>query len=886
MSEQQDKSQKAPEATFHAFDNLPAGGGKTAGMANNILLRGYDKCLAVYKVDKDNLNLVGRLSGLRGRVLEARILPVSQRNDPFRQFRPLIVILVHGPHDTSTHSRPVTSQSEDVMFDPSGSMIQALQLTDEVNPHMAGKYRTTVEVYSLAKREHIATLFKSPLVDADRPFGIMGPSKAPLPVGNISVDAKGRFITVGSGTTGEVFIFEARVSAQTNSGIFGCIGKVWTSTLSKKERSWSMSSASSQSENSRNASPIISYRPSPAICSLSHRWLAVVPPPTSPSCLHATVDYQSSPGRKPPGLDSHTAPSQPISNCGLETPDGDSMLNKVARDVTQELIKGAKWVSGQGMQAWNNYWSKPLDQISATSSDFLAAQVAQAQQAQLMFPPTHAQDNGLGRPQKGPTLISILDLERLSKSQDFKPAAALQYIATFPLPYGCSLLSFTPSGLGLLTASAKGDVQHVWSLMRITHGRTESSLGTNLRASENSPVVRQIARFTRLTIASIVDIVWTEPGGERLAMLTERGTVHIFDLPPSASQWPLPRRIVRSSLASSGAKNPVPDHDSRSTSASVPTSSTLGSAFSMFAGTSQAVVSAVRRPPSIGSRFPSLGTFNLAVGAGAKGGKAVAAGFSKSVGAAAAGTVSTIRHLGENRLTVPGSTDAIYPGCIRWLGGKSRGSLAVTGGGIVRIYTVQQSTNREAGKRRPSVLGGKPIEHRLDSKRSSSSHDNPSPNTRDINKPSSTLQGYWPSVSSRTPSKPPRIPSQPLSYAELETSAPYQPFHTDRRVDMSVYTESTSLDPHHFHSSEPWAFGEPIPTTKITMGSALDDHDESDTEAETLGPMENIVSVEGAGEGQQIVVTTRRKRGAKDMETEEDFFEDDCEVVDFAEERV
>ena len=887
MLEQQDRSQKVSDATFHAFDNLTSGGGKTARTANNVLLRGYDNSLAVYKVDKDHLNVVGRLSGLRGRVLEAKIVPVSQRNDPFRQFRPLVVVLVHGPYDTSTHSRPVTSQSEDVMFDPSGSMVQALQLTDETNPHIAGKYQTTVEVYSLAKKEHIATLFKSPLVDVDRPFGIMGPSKAPLPVGNMTIEAKGRFIIVASGATGEVFIFEARTSANTNTGILGCIGKVWTSTLSRKVRSWSASSASSKSENSRNASPMLYYRPSPAICSLSQRWLAIVPPPTSPSCLHATVDYQSPPSRKPPGLDSHTAPSQPATTCGIETPDGDSMLNKVARDVTQELIKGAKWVGGQGMQAWNNYWSKPPDQISAASSDFLAAQAAQTQQAQPIFPPTHAQDNGLGRPVKGPTLISILDLERLSKSQDVKPATALQYVATFPLPYGCSLLSFTPSGLGLLTASAKGDVQHVWSLMRIMHGRTESSLGTSSKALENSPVVRQIGRFTRLTVASIVDIVWTEPSGERLAMITERGTVHIFDLPPSALQWPLPRRVVRSSSVSSGTKNPAPDHDSKSSSSSVPTSSTLGSAFSMFAGTSQAVVSAVRRPPSIGSRFPGLGTFNLAVGAGAKGGKAVAAGFSKSVGAAAAGTVSTIRHLGENRLTVPGSTDAICPGCVRWLSGKSRGSLAVTGGGIVRIYIVQQSTNREAGKRRPSVLGGKPIEYKLDDKRTTFSSNDPDLTARDPQKPGTALYGYWPSITTRATSRSRRTPSQPLSYAELETSAPYQPFHTDRRVDMSIYAETASLDPHHLHSSDPWAFGEPIAATKVTMGSTLDDNDEDSTEVETPGQMENVVSVEGAGEGQQIVVTTRRKRGGKgDVEMEEDFFEDDCEVVDFAEERV
>lgn len=41
------------------------------------------------------------------------------------------------------------------------------------------------------------------------------------------------------------------------------------------------------------------------------------------------------------------------------------------------------------------------------------------------------------------------------------------------------------------------------------------------------------------------------------------------------------------------------------------------------------------------------------------------------------------------------------------------------------------------------------------------------------------------------------------------------------------------------------------------------------------------------GDAEQIVVTTRRRRGGRQGDGDEDgFFEDDCEVLDFADQRV
>jgi hypothetical protein len=47
-----------------------------------------------------------------------------------------------------------------------------------------------------------------------------------------------------------------------------------------------------------------------------------------------------------------------------------------------------------------------------------------------------------------------------------------------------------------------------------------------------------------------------------------------------------------------------------------------------------------------------------------------------------------------------------------------------------------------------------------------------------------------------------------------------------------------------------------------------------------------LVLRDGEEEVEQVVVTTRRRRVRRGEEGEEGFFEDDCEVLDFAEDRV
>lgn len=883
----------APETICTIFDSLAGAGDELSGVTENVLLIGAEHELDVYRVDQKSFDRIGGLKDLRGAVHGAKILPSTSRMDPLRSSRPLVAVVIHGPHNANEpeeSSRPGTSHSDDAAFDPSSSMLQALHNANSVIPKPTQYYQTTVEIYSLRKGSHVATLYQSPKAEVEMPRSSTG-SPDCSPMGNVSIQAKGRFVTVGSGTSGEVYIFETtNIQLDDFSSPFRCLGKVWTRVSSKKTRSLSMSSPPDAENLHGNTSPKFK-QPDVANFSLSHRWLAIVPPlASSQSTLHGIVDSVRS--QKPPGFSSHTSPAEPQISCDLETLDGESMLSKVARDVTQEFIKGARWVGDQGKQAWNSYWTKPEPHSAPLHPPSNHSKWDPS--SNQVFPPTHANNDVSTYLRKQPALVSILDLEKLSTSQNLKPAVALQPLATFALPDGCSLVSFSPSGLSILTASAKGDVQHIWDLLRMIHGETGFNVANDL-ATEKRPSVREIEQFTRMTVAKIIDVVWTEPRGERVAIVTERGTIHIFDLRPSAFQWPPPNLAKRSASLPS---NPIPlSNDFDNVVPPLPTSSTLSAALDLVSVKTQPLLAAVRgHPPNIGNALAGLGGLGFSASAGAKSSKVVAAGFTKSVGAAT-GTVNTIRHMGENRLALPGSTSTSVPGSVRWLSVKDQGSLAAFGAGLLRIHSIRQSNNQKLAKRRPSVHGSKPIEFSLRSASNSSNKsgfDNESAIANHQSDKTSTPPhgAHWLS-SSRTNSSSKLAKNNmahPLSCAEIQTNAPYQPFHTDRRINFCVYSQDTTvLDQHHPPpGASPWAFGEPIAATKLGLSSAAVQLDENGQDI-PAAQIENFISVEGNDEeGRQVVVTTRRKRGSRKTRenADEEFFEDDCEVVDFAEERV
>ncbi|KAI4143173.1 MAG: hypothetical protein LQ341_002989 [Variospora aurantia] len=869
----------SPAPSCFVFDDLGLAGAEGLRGPETALLVGLENRLEVLKVNEARLELIGRLENLRGVVVGAQLLPSSTRLDPARSSRPLVAVVVNGPQRKQRRAshEGAEENDDDALFDPSGSMLQALEHRDHTDRVSGTQYETTVEIHSLVKSEHIATLLRCPM-NAPMVFGDASRPAVRPPEGGWQLKACGRFLAVTSGKSGEVFVFETQYGLDNGPPLaFTCIGKTWTSIVQRKTRSLSTSSTESEKNELDDVSVSALGKSSGAILSLSHRWLAVVPPSMSTkTTMHASVDLQRS-YEKPPGLSSHTSPPSPQPTCDLDTPEKESVLNKVARDVTQEFMKGARWVGDQGLQAWKNYWLKPPDQHTPAGPRSLPGNTSLPPRAQHSLPPTHANDDAASRNTNQRALVSILDLERLSASQGMKEDVALHPMATFPLTDGCSLVSFTPNGLGLFTASAKGDIQHVWSLMRMAHSH-----------AEKGPSVRQIARFTRLTVANIVDVAWPEPGGERLALVTERGTLHIFDLPPSALQWPPPRRIARPSPASTTSPGPSPELE-----VAVPynpPSSRFGSAMDLVTGRTQPLLAAVRgRPASIGNPFSGFNGMSITAGAGIKGGKVVAAGFNRSVGAAT-GTVNTLRHLGENRLALPGPAHAVKPGRVRWLTGRNRGAIAVVGGDLVRIHRIGHSRNQKPGKRRPSAVGSKPIELSFTNPLSvpATGKQGYGRGKAQADRTSPALRGFWQAFPARPVQ---RVENDSLhSQAEIDTNAPYQPFHTDRRVSMYVYADySITLDGYGVEESTPWVFGEGIATVRTSAGAAVS-KDASETEIGQQGPMENHVSVQGnEKEGQQIVITTRRRKAPKAEAGDggdEEIFEDECEVVDFADERV
>lgn len=858
------ESRQSTDGFCSMFDTLALAGDEGMRASEDVLLAGSENGLNVYSIGKNTPKCIGRLSGLRGSVLSAKILPCHSRADPLRHYRPLVAVVVHGPCQslaTENDSRPGTSHSRRSSFSASDSTLQAMQAVRSEESDSEAFYQTTVEIFSLKENKHVITLLKGPKVRSEisqiPPYVYAQP-----PPTSLQIQSNGKFIVIAAGCSGEVFVFSNETGQVKDSqATFKCLGKFWTRSSQKRARSLSMSSDTSEVNNPYDKATPRPSRPDVAMFSLSHRWLAVVPPvSTTQSTLHMTVE-KDRPAQEIPGLLSHTCPAEPSVNCETDVPETEGLLNKVARDVTQELMKGARWVGGQGMQAWNNYWSKPSSQDSGVSSKAFLLQ------AQPAFPPTHAND-GLSTTKKSqPTTVSIVDLHRLCDSRHLRPDKALQPIATFSLSNGCSWVSFAPSGLNLLTVSAKGDIQQIWNLMRMEHG--EAGRGA---ADNRGPFIREIKRFTRLTVANIVDVIWTQPRGDRLAILTERGTVHINDIPAASLQWPPPRRVLRPATAPSQSNTEDNDVDLAVPAAA--TGNALGAALSIVSGSTQPLLAAVRgRPASFGSALSGLASRGFPAAAGAKGGQVVAAGFNKSVGAAT-GTVNSIRHMGENRLSVPGSPNFVMPGCVRWLGGRNRGLIAVTGGKLIKIHSVAQSTNTKAGKRRPSVTTSKPSEFTLASPSSTLGRRILEQN--DGIHLSASPEGFW---NSPGPSRQPRqrmSNAKPLSYAEIYTNAPYQPFHTDRRVSFYVYEDDTTTN---VDDNEPWCFGEAMPSTKISTASGS-------FEDERLGgspsQMENLVQ----DQGHQLVVTTRRKPKNTAGNEEGEIFEDDCEVIDFAEDRV
>lgn len=619
------------------------------------------------------------------------------------------------------------------------------------------------------------------------------------------------------------------------------------------------------------------------VFSLSDRWLSVTPPGSSALYALDGAALTSPTYERPPGITHHTVPPQPSTNCTVEAPDIPSLIDRLTREGTQVAIKGARWATEKGMQAFKAYMNKTPQNNNASNAAYAQDPM------QHYFPPTHGHSQT--QPRQETTVISVYDLQKLLDAEESRNKNALNPVATIPAALGCSFLSFSPSGLMLMTVSKKGDYQDVWDLKRMNSRKMRKTT----RDLTTGPHVRQVARFARMTVTNVIDVVWSAPRMDKLAVITDKGTVHMFPMPASAFQWPPSRR----SRPAAPAK---PKDDVAPTSRG----GAINSAMQTITGTAKPWFDAARaRNNSGGSRF-SLSSLGVTPAAGAKSGKAVAAGVGKSI--------NNIRHAGDNKLTLPTSPSGVKPYSVRWLSGRGRGSIALASGGVLQIWRVHMrkgnSSNATAiSKKKMAEFGLAPVR---DMALPLSIADQLFPQPGDP-EPAQGYYGEWfprslPARKTGGKGAKPSAPSPaPLSFSEIETNPPYQPFYTDRRVTRFVFSrplpevqESNSecqppmpglvSDLHQDNDDSPWLFGEDAEAFRVSSPATHTyDSGEDDLLAGVAAHIENkLVLRDGEEEIEQVVVTTRRRRvrreGADD--DEEGFFEDDCEVLDFAEDRV
>ncbi|KAB2578018.1 hypothetical protein DBV05_g3452 [Lasiodiplodia theobromae] len=893
---------------FCGFDTLDSAGDKPSSrLGQNALLVGYEGGLDVLDVRASHMNVLGRIEGLRGAVIGAKIVQWSGGADPCADDRPLVALVIHGPlldgvkdtrHSSGSSSGACTDENEGSSSPPTrpASALGDTNLADVTH------YQTTVEIWSLKKGTHVATLYKAPPVPLTTPLD-SPVFQAPPPVGDLRIDAKGKFVVVASGCSGEVFVFSPK-HEEAHPESFRCIGKVWT-TVQVREHTPTPSSASSTELNSLESENVVSF--GNPLFSLSERWLAVVPPGSSSlySLNGATLLSPSQP--KPPGMSTHAPPPPPSANCQVDAPE-DSFFKNASREVAQQAMKGMQWAASTGMQAWKNYWSnKPASEQHPNGT------MPIDNQGQAYFPPTHGHNQTSPQSSNEPSLVSIFDMQKMAEADSPKNRSTLQPLTTFTAPLGCSFLSFSPSGLMLMTFSKKGDNQFVWDLNCMHH---TSSRGTRGNRSSQSHV-RQVAKFTRMTIANIVDVAWSAPSARRLAILTDKGTVHMYPMPASAFQWPPPRRVRKSN--EQPKKEVVEEQPAKG-------SGIIGSAAQNITGKAKPFFSSVRnRGGSVGSGF-SLSNLSMTPAAGAKGGKAVAAGIGKSIGGAA----SNLKHASDNKLQLPLLINGVNPSSVAWLiNPKYRDPrVALVSGGVLTIHKVNfKEVRSKNGRPQTRITKQKLVEYSLNPIR-----DSPiAPATlayltSKLGEDAAPLPGieksgesYWtPKAPAIGGAKAKGMMAHPLATAEIETNTPYQPFHTDRRIDLFVneipaqaHVEDEAEQEvsvigamHHVDDDGIWAFGSDIPSAKVTLPSshAYDDDPLSDDlgldingngpgPGGAAGMVSDFALREGDEEVEQVVVTTRRRRlKRKDIdevtEPDEGFFEDDCEVWDFAGDRV
>lgn len=769
---------------YCGFDSLENANAGTSSAANNVVLVGTQGGLDVYRLLRQRSDIVGRLEGLRGAVVDAKILPWTERDDPFYALRPLVLCVLHGP----------TNESEAASDDGPPKL-----------PSASVSFQTTVEIFSLASAQSLCCIYESPLISA--------PAHAPpTPIGNLSIAAEGRFITVVSGVSGEVHVFSPYThSVGQDLPPVRCIAKFWTTA-----------STSSPSNENGPAKQHEDYDTEPrhSTCALSQRWLVVRPPLLSSAQISLHGTPLLSPGYPdPPGVSTHVSPPPPSISCGVDAPFSDTLFDRMTKQATQEIRKGAQWVGEQGKQVWNAYWGRyPPPRGDASQHTFQAPTQIDA----ALFPPTHAQNNESQQIHVEPALVSIIDLHRLLENESAPTKGVLTPLSTFSLFDGCSFMSFAPSGLSLLITNQIGDACTIWDLTRITNGRASPRYSSG--ATSMAPYISVAARFGRQTPSVVTEVAWSAQGN-RVAILTQRGTIHLHEV-PSAN--------FRALLPSVGASSPT------NNAGLSPSSSPQGDA--PVSGFVSSVRARLQTLPGIALRTPSntnsLGATVSSASAYARhtGRRAIKQGVSM-----ATDTALKIRHHEETKIRLQPKQHGLRASCMRWLSGRECGLIATVFDGKVRLHSVKSN----------HYLQGKRTVLYLTASRRPVGESTLQPISRNIGRAGGDNaacaragpHGFWALNKANAMKRIPPSRTKPLSTTivqDKDTNPTYLPFHRAPQVNLFTFDEAGPVVA-ELDSEDAWIFGMPIAsTTRITCQQVQPE--EEYAYGMTAGDMEDLLT--------------------------------------------
>ncbi|KAI5195177.1 hypothetical protein E4T39_08337 [Aureobasidium subglaciale] len=780
--------QAGSKGYYCGFDTWQTPKGSSTTGTSSVVVVGFEGGLEIHRVNRHKSEMLARLEGLQGGVIDAKILPCTVRDDHLEHLRPLVACVIHGP--------VLDRESEQ---SSSGADIK--------------EYHTFVEIYSMRTWQRISRLYQTQPERTHQSVITKGFTPPP-PIGNLSIAAEGRFILVTSGISGEIYVFAARSNLPAEQP-FCCLGKYWSSLKIRMP-------SSDDRYAPKPSDTALAWQKSAkrVVYALSDRWLAIKPPLVSSA--QTTLKGTTGPISQidPMSIAGHASPASPLLNCEVDAPFNDSLISRVAKTTTREIYKGAQ----QGFQALKTYINRPANP-NVDPAYYGSHQSPQSEQN--VFPPTHAHSNEPQTCSVEPALVSIIDLEKLLERGEREVKATQALPPTFQLNDGCSFLSFSPSGLSLLATNHIGNESRVWDLTRINDSRAvladPSFVGT----------VRLVSRFPRVSSSVVIDAVWTVCGN-RIAMVTEKGTVHLYGLQSLEYK---PAIMLHSSLPSPGSS----PRDELQAPA--------GGFMSNVRAGWQSIHGLATRPRTGSSGIvTTLG--NASIAARYAGGRAVRQGLSKGLGMAAEGA-HHIRHAEDNKIRLTSAQQNITPNCVQWQHGKDKDIIATLCNGVLTLWAVKNVSHAQHKKTiiTPAVDKTPLWTHALptmssdvlppavvgllepDGQHGACAREGPhgfciwdvSPAHKHAQRRASSV-----SLGKRTA----LIPHQ-----DKETNPPYMPYHRLPTVNLFTYSSAKSQTD---EADDAWVFGLPVAASS-RVSSQQDDMEETYDEGIAEGDMEGFV---------------------------------------------